>query len=153
MLRRITTNSTPAELLFTSPPYLGVTNYFYDQWLRLWMLGGPPAPKKTGETNKGKFESLRAYRKMLSTVFGICSEIMSQSGTAYIRTDARPLTLSVTKDVLRQAFPDWNMRVYKRPFNRPTQTALFGDKSTKPGEVDILLRGPVARKRTLSVRK
>ena len=32
------------SLLFTSPPYQGVTNYHEDQWLRLWLLGGPPKP-------------------------------------------------------------------------------------------------------------
>jgi len=28
----------------TSPPYLDVTNFEEDQWLRLWFLGGPPHP-------------------------------------------------------------------------------------------------------------
>lgn len=28
----------------TSPPYLNVTNFEEDQWLRLWFLGGPPYP-------------------------------------------------------------------------------------------------------------
>ena len=31
-----------ANVLFTSPPYRAITNYHYDQWLRLWLLGGPP---------------------------------------------------------------------------------------------------------------
>ena len=33
-----------ANLLITSPPYHNVTNYYYDQWLRLWMLGGHEHP-------------------------------------------------------------------------------------------------------------
>jgi hypothetical protein len=37
------------SLLFTSPPYYGITNYHYDQWLRLWMLGGANRPTWTGE--------------------------------------------------------------------------------------------------------
>jgi len=32
------------KLIVTSPPYLDITNYQEDQWLRLWFLGGPPAP-------------------------------------------------------------------------------------------------------------
>src|SRR5947208_15991058 len=28
----------PARLLLTSPPYYAITNYHYDQWLRLWLL-------------------------------------------------------------------------------------------------------------------
>jgi hypothetical protein len=30
--------------VITSPPYLNVTNFEEDQWLRLWFLGGPPRP-------------------------------------------------------------------------------------------------------------
>jgi hypothetical protein len=30
--------------VITSPPYLDVTNFEEDQWLRLWFLGGPPRP-------------------------------------------------------------------------------------------------------------
>lgn len=32
----------PVSLIVTSPPYLNVTNFEEDQWLRLWFLGGPP---------------------------------------------------------------------------------------------------------------
>lgn len=32
------------SLVVTSPPYLNVTSYEEDQWLRLWFLGGAPQP-------------------------------------------------------------------------------------------------------------
>jgi hypothetical protein len=31
-------------LVITSPPYLDVTNFEEDQWLRLWFLGNKPRP-------------------------------------------------------------------------------------------------------------
>src|SRR5258705_2335387 len=34
------------ECVITSPPYLDVTNFEEDQWLRLWFLGGPPYPTR-----------------------------------------------------------------------------------------------------------
>ena len=41
LLPELATRGAPrAKLLLTSPPYFGVTNYHYDQWLRLWLLGG-----------------------------------------------------------------------------------------------------------------
>ena len=55
------------SLLFTSPPYQGVTNYHEDQWLRLWLLGGPPKPQYAAEKHKGKFTS----EGRLSGVIGI----------------------------------------------------------------------------------
>ena len=33
------------KLVVTSPPYLNVTDYAEDQWLRLWFLGGSDRPK------------------------------------------------------------------------------------------------------------
>ena len=36
----------PIRLVVTSPPYLDVTNFEEDQWLRLWFLGGPPFPTR-----------------------------------------------------------------------------------------------------------
>lgn len=32
------------KLIVTSPPYLDITDYHEDQWLRLWFLGGPTKP-------------------------------------------------------------------------------------------------------------
>ncbi len=32
------------KLVVTSPPYLDITDYHEDQWLRLWLLGGPSKP-------------------------------------------------------------------------------------------------------------
>jgi hypothetical protein len=32
------------RLVITSPPYLDITDYHEDQWLRLWFLGGPAKP-------------------------------------------------------------------------------------------------------------
>lgn len=32
------------KLVITSPPYLDITDYHEDQWLRLWMLGGAAKP-------------------------------------------------------------------------------------------------------------
>ena len=43
------------SLLFTSPPYCGITDYFMDQWLRLWLLGGPAEPEYLKNSHKGRF--------------------------------------------------------------------------------------------------
>lgn len=32
------------RLVITSPPYIDITSYHEDQWLRLWFLGGPSKP-------------------------------------------------------------------------------------------------------------
>lgn len=50
---RPNTLSRKVSLLFTSPPCLEVTNYHYDQWLRLWMLGGPPHARRVHGIYRG----------------------------------------------------------------------------------------------------
>jgi hypothetical protein len=87
------------SLLFTSPPYFGLTNYHYDQWLRLWMLGGTELPTWTGEKWRGKFESRPGYRDLLEKVFLGCSKVLKRNATVYVRTDARTFTLVVQKSL------------------------------------------------------
>lgn len=127
------------SLLFTSPPYFQVINYFKDQWIRNWMLGGSSLPKASTEKYAKRFESQVAYRDLLETVFGDAAKVMTDDGVIYVRTDAREFTLETTKEVLAQTFPNRHMHITPVPINGQTQTTLFGDKSAKPGEIDIVM--------------
>lgn len=128
------------DLLFTSPPYYAVTDYHYDQWLRRWMLGGPDRPSQRENGWRGKFQCRVTYRKLLQQVFASCAEVMSSTAFVYVRTDARQFTRNTTINVLQETFPQKRMTLISRPFSKTTQTALYGDKEQKPGEVDIILR-------------
>jgi SAM-dependent methyltransferase len=127
------------QLLFTSPPYSAVTSYYFDQWLRLWMLGGPAIPSRVGARWKSRFENRAEYKNLIETVFKKCAPLMARDAVIYVRTDARKFTRDVTLEALRKAFPDRHPIVRRRPFKGDTQTALFGDSSKKPGELDIIL--------------
>lgn len=127
------------QLLFTSPPYSAVTSYYFDQWLRLWMLGGPAVPSRAGSRWKSRFENRAEYQKLIEGVFKECAVLMARDAVIYVRTDARKFTRDVTLNALRKAFPDRHPLIRRRPFRGETQTALFGDSSKKPGELDIIL--------------
>lgn len=129
------------SLLFTSPPYCSITNYHADQWLRLWLLGGSDNPQYFNEKHKGRFVNKQEYYGLLDNVFGSCSEMMKDDATVYVRTDARQFTFDTTVGVLKKHFPNHRIKVLKKPLKEDTrtQTKLFGDKSMKPGEVDIIL--------------
>ena len=129
----------PCSLLFTSPPYQGVTNYHDDQWLRLWLLGGGPKPGYNAEKYKDKFSSKEVYHELLESVFKNVSQIMSEDGTIYVRTSARKFTFDTTIEILGQYFPSWKKEIKEKPFPPKTQTHLFGDSTKKPGEKDIIL--------------
>lgn len=131
---------SPFDLLFTSPPYLAVTNYHYDQWLRLWMLGGSDRPQAQEGRWARKFEGRNDYVTLLNTVFVRCAAAMRRRAAVYVRTDAREFTLAATVDALTAAFPQRRISQVARPLVRRSQTALFGDKESKPGEVDLIIR-------------
>jgi hypothetical protein len=128
-----------ARLLFTSPPYFNVTNYHYDQWLRLWLLGGPSNARRAGGKYRAKFESQTAYADLLGKVFRRSAPLLHKRATVYVRTDRRQFTYETTKKVLCEIFPQRTLKEIPRPFERPTQTHLFGDKTSKAGEVDFVL--------------
>ena len=135
-------NDIRFSLLFTSPPYCSVTDYHLDQWLRLWLLGGSENPQTLKEKYKGRFVNKQEYFELLDGVFGLCSTLMAERSTIYVRTDKRDFTFNSTVEVLRKHFPDHIIEIIEKPLQKDTktQTKLYGDKTMKPGEVDIILK-------------
>lgn len=141
IVERAVENKIKFSLLFTSPPYYSITNYHADQWLRLWLLGGPEHTKSLMDKHKGRFGNKQEYFNLLDTVFGLSSELMKKKSTIYVRTDKREFTLQTTMDILTKYFPKHDLQIVEKPLKRntKTQTKLYGDKSLKPGEVDLIL--------------
>lgn len=138
--RRVREKDVPkAKLLLTSPPYFGVTNYHYDQWLRLWLLGfGTDAYVARGPY-QGRFTNPARYRNLLKKVFCRAAKIVTDDAVIYVRTGTDSFTRQATIDALQEAFPKKRLLEKRRPFRKPTQTHLFGDKTAKAGEVDMLM--------------
>jgi hypothetical protein len=123
------------DLLLTSPPYYDITNYRYDNWIRLWMLGGAPHPDyRTDE----RYGNRPVYEQMLRDVLTAAAHNLKRDATIYIRTDARPYTAEETEKAVRLVWPDHRVMVLRNRPRRRTQTALFGDMQPKPGDLDII---------------
>jgi hypothetical protein len=131
--------SQKAKLLLTSPPYFGVTNYYYDQWLRLWLLGFETAAYVTRGPYQGRFTHPVRYRSLLKEVFCRAAKLVADDAVVYVRTSKEPFTKQATLDALLEAFPKKRLVEKYRPFTKPTQTHLFGDRTLKQGEVDLIL--------------
>ncbi len=128
-----------AQLLLTSPPYYGVTNYYYDQWLRLWLLGFENRAYVSRGRHRGRFANREAYQRLLSGVFLKAAQVLRQDAVVYVRTSKEKVTYEATLNALSAAFPRKGVVTRRRPFRKPTQTHLFGDTTPKPGEVDIIM--------------
>jgi hypothetical protein len=131
---------TKYRLLLTSPPYYHVANYNYDQWLRLWLLGGAEEPAYSNGKWQSKFADKEAYKELLTLVFNSAKSQLHDDAVVYVRTDARQFTRASTIAVLQTVFSGKAIQILERPMNGLSQTRLYGDKSNKPGEVDVILQ-------------
>ncbi len=129
-------SALPANLVLTSPPYSGVTNYRSDNWLRLWAIGeGPSKPDWSPEQ---KFLDIDKYVHMLRKVFEATKARALDDATWYIRSDARAKTRDAITSVLKELLPDHRLKEKQAPYRSKTQTALYGDHRPKPGEIDLI---------------
>ena len=115
-----------AKLLVTSPPYHNVTNYYYDHWIRLWLLGMPDHPRKESNRYGGKFSNQERYRQLLKQVFLRAKPLLTEDATIYVRTDRRKSTLDATLAVLEEVFPEKATTKEPRPLTPDHQAKAYG---------------------------
>lgn len=128
-------NNREAGLVLTSPPYRGVTNYRADSWLRLWALG-TGACQLDWRTDQ-KFENAERYEKTLMSCLKATRKRTAPDAVWCVRVDARKRTHDVVVRVLTELLPDHELHERPAPYRKATQTTLYGDKTQKPGEVDL----------------
>lgn len=73
------------KLIITSPPYIDITNYREDQWLRLWFLGGPSAPSPSHTNSDDRHRKPEAYWKFLAEAWGGIAPLLSRQSNLVIR--------------------------------------------------------------------
>jgi hypothetical protein len=72
------------SLVITSPPYLDITDYHEDQWLRLWFLGGPAKPV-AGQGRDDRHRRIEAYWQFLREAWAGIVPLLHQSAQIVIR--------------------------------------------------------------------
>lgn len=76
------------KLVVTSPPYLDVTDYAEDQWLRLWFLGGASVPVRR-RFKDDRLTDKEAYWHFLSEIWGGVSPLLATQSRVVIRIGGR----------------------------------------------------------------
>ena len=131
------------KLLLTSPPYHDVTNYYLDQWLRLWLLGGPALPEaEEGRRYGGKFAGRERFEALIGEVFRKCAPMLRPDGVVYVRTGAGESTREATREVLRASFPGRRLRergTGEAPKWMESAYGRGGARRGRGGEVDFVL--------------
>jgi hypothetical protein len=72
------------KLVITSPPYLDITDYHEDQWLRLWFLGGPSKPV-TGQGKDDRHRRIAAYWEFMSEAWKGVVPLLQGSAQVVVR--------------------------------------------------------------------
>ena len=132
-----------AKLLLTSPPYMGITDYKYDNWIRLWALGGTSLPRS--DKNQ-RYSNKKEYKSMIKQVFEVSRRLLANDACVVVRTDRREFTLETTARILIELWPEHRLYEKNIDVTKATQTALFGDKTEKPGDVDLVVLPPNVRR-------
>lgn len=74
-----------ATCIITSPPYLDVTSFEEDQWLRLWFLGGPPHPTRNRISRDDRHELASRYWRMIADFWRTAGYLVEPGGHVVVR--------------------------------------------------------------------
>jgi hypothetical protein len=103
------------RLFVTSPPYLDVTRYEEDQWLRLWFLGHPPHPTYQQISRDDRYENSERYWQFLAEAWAGLAALARDDAVVVCRLGAKGITeAEMTEGFLssiRQTFPHAEMTV------------------------------------------
>lgn len=112
--RRFSSLKGKVSLVITSPPYLNVTRYEEDQWLRLWFLGGEPQPTYGKVSKDDRLNSTSKYWQFLQESWEGFAPLLNDSATIVVRLGAITMDESEMTDKLtttiKAVFPNSKIR-------------------------------------------
>ncbi|MCX7045142.1 MAG: DNA methyltransferase [Candidatus Sumerlaeota bacterium] len=115
------------SLVITSPPYIGVTRYEEDQWLRLWFLGGEPRPTYGRISKDDRHEKEDKYWTFLQESWAGIAPLVKKTAKMVIRIGAIGLDESGIStgliDSVKSAFP------HARLLTEPKRSTIIGRQS------------------------
>ena len=81
----------------TSPPYLNVTSFEEDQWLRLWFLGGLSFPKKGIVSRDDRHLTADNYWSFIGDMWRSLGAVMAENAHVVIRIGSRRISPDLLK--------------------------------------------------------
>ncbi len=85
---RISTISKSIRCVVTSPPYLDVTNFEEDQWLRLWFLGGSPFVRAGQFSRDDRHSNADAYWRFIADMWRVLGRVLGPKAQIVVRLGA-----------------------------------------------------------------
>ncbi len=128
-------SSQSVRLLITSPPYHGVTDYWNDQWIRLWLLG---ADMHKDWKRTQKHSHLGSYRELIEGVFAQAKRHVREDGVVIVRCGDKPTTADTCREAIKSMWPRWEIFERRSEVTRRGKASGYGHESKTIYEVDII---------------
>ena len=125
-----------AKLLITSPPYRGVTDYWNDHWIRLWMLGHSFGKRWR---KSARYGGRRAYRDLIYCVLRESKAHLTNDAAILIRSDQRHSTAELCKEAMRAVWPARELLMRSTSAPHAGTSNGHGRGGTRAREVDLLI--------------
>ena len=90
--------------IITSPPYLNVTDYHEDQWLRLWFLGGPESPSASNSDDRHTSPDL--YWQFLQDAWAGTAPLLMPSARIVVRIGGKYLRIDSVGERLQASLSE-----------------------------------------------
>lgn len=90
------------DMIITSPPYLDVTHFREDQWLRVWFLGGDPRPCSAGLGDDRHWTERTYWRFLRESWIGV-APLMKSSSQIVIRIGGKKIDETLAGQGLSQS--------------------------------------------------
>jgi hypothetical protein len=121
------------RLVVTSPPYLDVTDYAEDQWLRLWFLGGNPFPSPR-QFRDDRLTRKEEYWSFLQEAWTGMAPLLAPSSQVVIRIGGKLPEDELAKNLLRTLREGFGSRRVKRK-SAPSTSEVKGRQTNifRPG--------------------
>jgi hypothetical protein len=87
--------------VITSPPYLDVTNFEEDQWLRLWFLRGQPHPTYRKVSRDDRHENAEKYWDLIADMWRVLGRILAKKSDIVVRLGGKNFDADVMGNRLR----------------------------------------------------
>ncbi|MBM4163287.1 MAG: DNA methylase [Lentisphaerae bacterium] len=112
------------KLVVTSPPYLNVTRYEEDQWLRLWFLGGDPRPTYGQVSRDDRHESVESYWRFIAESWRGLAPLLADGARLVLRLGA----IGMSQDDLTVGLHTTVKATWPRarPLTAPKRSAIVG---------------------------
>jgi len=106
------THKLPVRCAITSPPYLDVTNYEEDQWLRLWFLGGPPYPTRNRLNSDDRHTQEGKYWSFVADMWRSLGAVLQKNAHIVLRIGSRRQSPEAIRSCLRHTSVKSGRRVH-----------------------------------------